>query len=301
MARPDLSVCIVNWNTRQDLEQAITSVLHSDPELKLEVVVLDNASSDGSPEMIREQFPSVKLLRSAENLGFAKGYNRAADEAEGRHILMLNPDTVVRPRALGALVGLLDSRQDAGAAAPRLLNSDGTIQYSCRRLPGPMAAILRNTLIGRLAPNNRFTRDYLMADWDHKTIRQVDWVSGAAICIRRETWSEVGGFDEGYFMYAEDIDWCLRAQQAGWRIYYVPESAIVHHIGRSSDQRPMPMVVEFHRSMARFYHRHYAHRWPLGLRWLPVAGIWTRAAVVLLQTMVAQLRGRLARTGSRGR
>lgn len=301
MARPDLSVCIVNWNTRQDLEQAITSVLQSDPELELQVIVLDNASSDGTPEMVREQFRSVKLLESAENLGFAKGYNRAAEEAEGRHILMLNPDTVVQAGALRALVRFLDSRQEAGAAAPRLLNSDGTLQYSCRRLPGPMAAILRNTLLGRLVPGNRFTRDYLMADWDHRTVKQVDWVSGAALCIRRETWSEVGGFDEGYFMYAEDIDWCLRARQAGWHIYYVPESVVVHRIGRSSDQRPVPMVVEFHRSMARFYRRHYARQWPFGLRWLPLAGIWARGALVLLQTMVAQARDRLTRTESRGR
>ncbi len=301
MARPDLSVCIVNWNTRQDLEQAITSVLQSDLELELQVIVLDNASSDGTPEMVREQFPSVKLLESAENLGFAKGYNRAAEEAEGRHIFMLNPDTVVQAGALRPLVRFLDSRQDAGAAAPRLLNSDGTVQYSCRRLPGPMAAILRNTLLGRLVPGNRFTRDYLMADWDHRTVRRVDWASGAALCIRRETWAEVGGFDEGYFMYAEDIDWCLRAQQTGWHIYYVPESVVVHRIGRSSDQRPVAMVVEFHRSMARFYRRHYAPQWPLGLRWLPLAGIWARAALVLLQTMVSQARDRLTRTRSTSR
>jgi GT2 family glycosyltransferase len=299
MARPDLSVCIVNWNTRQDLEQAITSVLQSDPELEPQVIVLDNASSDGTPEMVREQFPSVKLLESAENLGFAKGYNRAAEEAEGRHILMLNPDTVVQAGALRSLVRFLDSRQEAGAAGPRLLNSDGTVQYSCRRLPGPMAAILRNTLLGRLVPGNRFTRDYLMADWDHRTVRQVDWVSGAAICIRRETWSEVGGFDEGYFMYAEDIDWCLRAHHAGWHIYYVPASVVVHRIGRSSDQRPVRMVVEFHRSMARFYKRHYADQWPFGLRWLPLAGIWARGAVVLLQTMAAQARDRLTSTESK--
>jgi GT2 family glycosyltransferase len=299
MARPDLSVCIVNWNTRQDLEQAIKSVLESDPGLGLQVVVLDNASSDGSPGMVRERFPRVKLIESTENLGFARGYNRAAAEAEGRHILMLNPDTVVRPGALRKLVDFLDSRQDAGAVGPRLLNSDGTLQYSCRHFPRPLAAILRNTLIGRLTPGNQATRDYLMADWDHGTVRQVDWVSGAAICIRAETWSAVGGFDEGYFMYAEDIDWCLRAHQAGWAIYYVPESVIVHRIGQSSDQRPLAMVVEFHRSMARFYRKHYARQWPWGVSWLPVVGIWSRAALVLLQTMVAQALSRLIRTGSR--
>jgi GT2 family glycosyltransferase len=146
-----------------------------------------------------------------------------------------------------------------------------------------MAAVMRNTIFGRFLPGNRFTREYLMQDWDHSSPQQVDWVSGAAVCIRREAWDEVGGFDEGYFMYAEDMDWCLRAQQAGWRIYYVPDAVIVHRIGRSSDQRPLPMVIEFHRSMARFYRKHYARQWPWGIRLLPVAGIWARAALIAVQ------------------
>jgi len=276
---------MVNWNTRGDLEQALGSVLNPGPELEVQVVVLDNGSRDGSVEMVRERFPGVRLLESGENVGFARGYNRAAEEAEGRYLLMLNPDTVAQPNALERLVGFLDSDREAGAAGPRLLNADGSLQFSCRRFPRPMAAILRNTPLGRIAPENRFTRDYLMTDWDHSTVREVDWVSGAAICIRREAWEEVGGFDEGFFMYAEDIDWCLRAQQAGWRICYVPEAVIVHRIGASSDQRPVAMVREFHRSMARFYRKHYARRWPWVVRWLPVAGIWMRAGVVMGQAL----------------
>jgi hypothetical protein len=294
MAQPDLSVCIVNWNTRQDLEEAIASVLASDPGLNLEVIVLDNASTDDSADMVRNRFPGVKLLESAENLGFARGYNRAAREASGRHLLVLNPDTVVRMGALRRLVEFMDSQPDAGAAGPRLLNPDGTLQFSCRHFPTPMAAILRNTFLGRLLPRNRFTRSYLMADWDHTTAQPVDWVSGAAICIRRETWERVGGFDERFFMYAEDIDWCLRAQQAGWTVYYVPDAVIVHRIGRSSDQRPFPMVVEFHRSMARFYRKHYACKWPPGLRLLPIIGIWARAGLVVLQTMLRRSWDRVA-------
>lgn len=297
MAQPDLSVCIVNWNTREDLQAALASVLEPDPGPSLQLVVLDNASQDGSAEMVRERFPDVRLLESRENVGFAKGYNRAVQEAEGRHLLILNPDTVVLPGALQRLVEFLDSRNDAAAAGPRLLNSDGSIQYSCRRFPRAMAAIVRNTVLGRLVPGNRFARDYLMADWDHSSVRPVDWVSGAALCIRREAWAEVGGFDEGFFMYAEDIDWCLRAQQAGWKIYYVPDAAIVHRIGRSSDQRPLPMVLEFHRSMARFYKKHYSAHWPLGLRSLPVLGIWLRAGLVLLQTILARTRDRVRRIG----
>ncbi len=297
MSLPDLSICTVNWNTRCDLEAALGSILNSDPGVRVEVVVLDNASQDGSAEMVRERFPTAVLLESEENLGFARGYNRAAARAEGRHLLMLNPDTVVRPGALERLVSFLDSHPRVGAAGPRLLNPDGSLQFSCRRFPRPLAAVFRNTPLGRLAPGNRFTRDYLMSDWNHGEAREVDWVSGAAVCIRREAWEEVGGFDEGYFMYAEDMDWCLRAREAGWRIYYVPEAVIVHRIGGSSDQRAMVMVVEFHRSMARFYGRHYAGRWPWGVRWLPVMGIWTRAGVVLMETMWRRARDRMARRG----
>jgi GT2 family glycosyltransferase len=285
MSRPDLSVCIVNWNTRDDLEEAVCSVLRAEPELALQVVVVDNASEDGSPEMVRERFPGVQLIEARENLGFARGYNRAGEAAWGRYLLMLNPDTVTQPGALWRLVDFLDSQEQVGAAAPRLVNSDGSLQYSCRRFPRPLAAVFRNTLLGRLAPGNRFAREYLMADWDHGTVREVDWASGAALCVRREAWEEVGGFDEGFFMYAEDVDWCLRARQAGWRICYVPEAVIVHRVGRSSDQRPLAMVREFHRSMARFYRKHYARGWPWGLRWLPTAGIWARGALVLGQTV----------------
>ncbi len=301
MPRPDLSVCIVNWNTRDDLEEAIASVLGSDPGLNPEVIVLDNASQDGSAEMVREGFPEVTLIEGEANLGFAKGYNRAAQRASGRHLLMLNPDTVVRPGALRRLVDFLDSQPEAAAAGPRLLNSDGTVQFSCRRFPRPIAAILRNTAIGRLVPRNRFTRDYLMADWDHGAVREVDWVSGAAICIRRQAWEKVGGFDEGFFMYAEDIDWCLRARRAAWKIYYCPEAVIVHRVGRSSDQRPIPMVIEFHRSMARFYRKHYAADWPWGLRALPVLGIWARALLVTAQTMLRRGRDWARQVGGRSR
>jgi len=285
MTAPDLSICIVNWNTRTDLEQALASILNSDPGISIQVIVLDNASQDGSAQMVRERFPGVTLIESAENLGFARGYNRAASESTGRHVLILNPDTLVHQGALGTLTAYMDSHPHIAAAGPRLLNSDGSLQYSCRRFPTPLAALFRNTLLGRLVGPDRFTRDYLIADWDHSSPREVDWISGAAMCIRRESWEKVSGFDEGFFMYAEDMDWCLRAHQACYQIHYVPEAAITHRIGRSSDQRPLAMVVQFHRSMARFYRKHYAPRWPWGLRWLPVFGVWLRAGIVLAQVL----------------
>ncbi len=293
MAAPELSVCIVNWNTRTDLELAVSSVLQADLGLATEVIVLDNASSDGSADMIAARFPEVRLLRSPENLGFARGYNRAAGEAAGRYLLLLNPDTVTRPGALRTLYAFLEANPKAGAAGPRLLNRDESLQFSCRRFPRPVAALFRNTPLGKLFPRNRYTREYLMTDWGHDAPRDVDWISGAAMCIRRETWEQVGGFDEGFFMYAEDMDWCLRAHRAGWGISYVPQAVVMHCIGRSSDQVPVRMVIQFHRSMARFYLKHYAPGWPAPVRWLPVIGVWLRCGVVLAETFWSMALNRL--------
>jgi len=290
MTVSDLSICIVNWNTRDDLEQALASIPNPDPGTSTQVIVVDNASQDGSARMVRERFPAVKLIESGGNLGFARGYNRAVAESSGRYLLVLNPDTVVHNSALKTLTTYMDAHPQVGAAGPRLLNSDGSLQYSCRRFPTPIAALFRNTVLGKLLGPDRFTRDYLMADWDHSAPREVDWISGAAMCIRREAWETVGGFDEGFFMYAEDMDWCLRARRAGFQIHYVPEAVITHRIGRSSDQRPIAMVIQFHRSMARFYSKHYAPRWPWGLRWLPLLGVWLRAGLVLAQVLWDELR-----------
>ncbi len=295
MPRPDLSICIVNWNTRDDLDQALRSVLLASLQLSREVIVVDNASWDGSAELVARRFPEVRLVRSEENLGFARGYNRAAAEATGRYLFLLNPDTITRAQAPGALLHFLEEHPQAGAVGPRLVNRDGSLQFSCRRFPRPLAAVFRNTPLGRLFPGNRFTRDYLMADCDHTAENSVDWISGAAMCIRREAWEQVGGFDEGFFMYAEDMDWCWRARRAGWDICYLPSAEVMHCIGRSSDQVPLRMVLQFHRSMARFYRKHYAPGWPLPVRWVPFIGVWVRCGIILLETLWALGRNRVAR------
>jgi hypothetical protein len=280
-ATPLLSICIVNWNTKEDLAKALASL----PEGHVadrEVIVVDNASSDGSPAMVRSRFPAVKLLQNAENVGFSRAYNRALQEATGRYLLVLNPDCVIHPGALSRLIEFMESNPEAGAVGPRLLNADGTLQFSCRRFPTFAAGLFRNTPLGRIFPGNRYSRQYLMMEWDHSLPQEVDWISGAAMLIRRPTLEEVGPLDEGFFMYCEDVDWCYRARQKGWKIYYLPTAVITHLIGRSSDQRPRAMVVEFHRSMRRFYRKHYAAHWPAGFRWLPLLAIKLRLGATLL-------------------
>lgn len=278
-----LSISIVNWNACEELRLALRSIFEKPPQLPYEVIVFDNASCDGSVEMIQEEFPQVRLLRSHENLGFARAHNRAMQQAQGRYLLVLNPDTQVMGDALQKLLEFADANPQVGIIGPQLLNPDGSLQYSCRHFPDPVAAIFRNTPLGRLFPHNRYTRHYLMTDWDHQTIREVDWVSGAAMLIRRELIEQIGLFDERFFMYCEDMDLCYRAWQAGWKVLYYPEAVIVHTIGRSTDKAVNKMIRAFHVSMYRFYRKHYVSRTPFFLRPLILPGILLRASLFILK------------------
>jgi len=278
-----LSICIVNWNTRDDLRQCLLSLPCGAGELALEVFVVDNASTDGSAEMVSGEFPQVTLIRNADNRGFAHANNQALARCHGDYLLLLNSDTVTHQDALSALVAAMEAHPEVGISGAKLLNSDGSLQYSCRRFPTFIAGLLRNNPIGRLFPGNAQVQDYLMTEFDHAMPAKVDWVSGAALCIRRATMEQVGLLDEIYFMYCEDMDWCYRVRQAGWKVYYFPEAVITHHIGRSSDKAVSAMVRAHHRSMGIFYRKHYAPTTPLLLRWAPPLGIWIRMQLVLLE------------------
>ena len=291
----DLSVCIVSWNTRQDLEQALASLPEAAAGLDYEVIVVDNGSHDGSPALVRQRFPQVQLIGNPGNLGFAAANNQALARSKGDFLLLLNPDTVARGQALHRLVEFMRAHPGCAVAGAKLLNADGSLQYSCRRFPRLMTGFFRKTPLGRLLPHNRYNQLYLMTDWDHASPREVDWVSGAAAIISRRALKDVGPLDEGYYMYCEDVDWCWRARQRGWQVCYVPDAVITHYIGRSSDQRPFAMVLRFHASMIRFYWKHYAVQYPRPLRWIPALGILVRCGLMLAQNLGAVLRNCLYR------
>lgn len=296
----DLTICIVNWNTCADLRQALASVFAQAQQVACEVIVVDNGSRDGSPQMVRQEFPAAQLIANRVNRGFAAGNNQALRRARGRYCLLLNPDVIAHPGALRETVSFMEAHRQAGAAGLRILNPDGTLQYSCRRFPRLATGLFRKVPLGRLLPDNRWNREYLMSDWAHDTVREVDWVSGAAMCLRRAALEQVGLFDEGYYMFCEDVDWCYRARQAGWKVYYVPQAVVTHAIGRSTDQRPLRMVVEFHRSMNRFYWKHYARRVPAPLRPVVPLGIGLRALIVFGENIATAARN-LGYRISRGR
>lgn len=252
---PDLalSVTIASWNTRTDLFECLRSLEAVRDEVAFEVIVVDNASTDGSPEMVESSFPWVRLLRMPTNVYFTGAHNRALSVRQAPHAFVLNSDTIVHPGALGTLMSYSLAHPEAGVLGPKLLNPDGSLQFSCRRFPNPMAALFRNTFLGRMFPDNRFTREYLMTDWQHDQAREVDWVSGAAMFVTQEAMDKVGLLDPDYFMYCEDVDWCYRIHKAGLSVMYVPQAHVTHAIGRSTDQAAKKMLLRFHASMLRFY------------------------------------------------
>jgi GT2 family glycosyltransferase len=251
----DLSITICSWNTVDDLRACLESLHVIRHEASFEVIVVDNNSEDGSPTMVANEHPWVRLEAMSQNLGFVGGQNHAAAIRNGRHVLPLNSDTIVHPGAIKGLVEYLEGHPEAGVVAPMLLNPDGSLQFSCRRFPNPLAALFRNTLLGRLFPNNRFTKDYLMQDWNHDGPREVDWVSGAAFLARDTLVEEIGLFDPNFVMFCEDVDFCFQTWRLGKKVIYLPDYQITHAIGRSTDKAPNRMIGRFHRSMFLFYQK----------------------------------------------
>ncbi len=293
----DLSITICSWNTQADLRRCLQSLEEAQGEAAFEVIVVDNASRDGSPDMVRTEFPWVRLLAQTENLGFTGGHNLALSQRAAPAALLLNSDTIVHPGALRELMAYAGSHPEVGILGPKLLNGDGSLQFSCRRFPNPVAALFRNTFIGRLFPNNPYTRDYLMQDWDHDRPREVDWVSGAAMLVTGPALDVLKGFDPAYFMFCEDVDLCWRCWEAKFKVVYLPAAEITHLIGQSTSQVANKMIVRFHRSMMRFYVRNQLPKSPLLFRPLgylfALGGLSARATLFLVKNAVDAMRRRI--------
>ena len=290
----DVSIVILSWNTRELLANCLQSIADDPLAPSHEVIVVDNASEDGSREMVRDRFPDVRLLVNPVNLGFGAGNNTAIPVAQGRYVLFLNSDTLVHAGALAGLVAYADARPAVGIVGPKLLNDDGSLQYSCRRYPTLGAGFFRNTPLGRLFPKNRFASDYLMQEWPHQESIDVDWVSGAALMIRREVLDETKGFDEDFYFYCEDLELCWRVNHSGkWKVSYYPHAVVTHSIGRSSDKAPTRMTWEFHRSQYLFYRKHYRATTFVLARPLIPLGILLRATGQMSRYRVNYWRRRL--------
>ncbi|MDP9388417.1 MAG: glycosyltransferase family 2 protein [Actinomycetota bacterium] len=242
---------VVNYNARDHLLECVRSLRAEGVD---DVVVVDNDSRDGSGEALAASDPAARLVATSANLGYGRAANRGALVARGDHLLVCNSDVVLEPGAVKALVAALEGDDRLALVGPRVENLDGTLYPSPRTFPD-LGVALGHAFLGLVAPGNRFTRRYRMLDWDHSGAAHVDWVSGACFVARREAWQVLGGFDEAYFMYAEDVDLCWRARQAGWKVAFEPAAGVVHVQGVSSDLAPYRMIVEHHRSLLRFYRR----------------------------------------------
>ena len=254
-----LSVVIVNWNAGRALDDCLASLFASTPVGALEVLLVDNASTDGSQARAARDYPGIKILQNAENRGFAPGANQGLEWAVGELMLLLNPDAMLQPSTLSLLVDFMNEHPEAAVVGPRLLNPDGTVQGSARRDPSPWTGLFgRDAPLTRLFPNNPVSRREL-PNLCHvgDAPLEVDWISGACLLVRRAAYEQVGGLDERFFLFWEDADWCRRFRRAGWKVYYLPTAVGTHRVGVSRAQRPMRSAIDFHRSAYRFYRKHH--------------------------------------------
>ena len=251
MTAPDVTVSIVSFNTRDLLRAAIEAALGS-RGVSLEIIVVDNGSKDGSAEMVEREFPSVHLVRNADNRGFAAANNVAIRRATGRYILLLNPDTVVRPDTIATLAGYLDSHPRTGICGPRILFPDGSFQSCGYRFPTVLSEIRQSKNVNK-AMKALVRPETFVADLPES--REVDWVDGACFMIRRDVIEAIGPLDEQYFLYAEELDWCFNARKAGWAIAAVPAAEMVHHLGQSSSQVSDRSLVYFMDTRLRYYRK----------------------------------------------
>ena len=250
----DLSIVILNWNVCDLLERCLAS-LRSD-RFTLEIIVVDNASHDGSVTMVQTKYPQVTLIANTQNRGFTGGNNQGIAAAHGRYIMVLNPDTEVIGTALDRLVAYLDEHPAVGAIGPQLLNPDRSVQSSRRRFPTLATAFFESTWLQGLAPRRLLTH-YYMDDVPATTPHAVDWLNGACTVFRREVLDRVGVYDaQNFFMYSEELDLCRRVKEAGWQIVYLPEAQIIHYVGKSSEQVVAARHIYFQTSKV-----HYFRKW----------------------------------------
>lgn len=248
-----LSIVIVSWNTRDLLKACLASIFAHPPQAAFDVWVVDNDSQDGSVAVVREQFPSVKLIENEENVGFAQANNQAITRCQGEYVLLLNPDTEVKPGALTALVTFLDENPAVGAAGSRLLNPDGTLQPSCHPAPTLSRELWRLFHLDAIRPYGR----YDMHAWETSRPREVDVLQGAALAIRKNILDEIGFLDGDYFMFSEEVDLCFRIQQAGWPLYWAPASRVIHYGGQSTRQVAEKMFLQLYLGKLKYFRKHH--------------------------------------------
>lgn len=271
----DCSIIIVNYNTRELLLACLESIYQTaDEKYKFEIIVVDNASQDGSIEAVKSSYPDVILAEQPYNLGFAKANNKGIALAQGSYILLLNSDTVVQEGCLATMLDFMEENKQVGAAGCKIVLTDGSLDKACKRsFPTPANALFHYLGFPKLFPNNRKFGAYNLTYLGEDEINEVDSLVGAFMLVRREAIDQVGALSEDYFMYAEDIDWCYRIKEAGWKIVYYPKARIIHSKRASSKKTKLKTTYYFYKSMLIFYNKFYRQKYGFLVMLLTYIGI----------------------------
>ena len=254
----DVSIVIVNWNTRDILRDCLASVYEQGGEIDFEVIVIDNASTDGSVEMVKKDFPRVTLIENSQNRGFAAANNQGIAISKGRYVLLMNSDTIVLFNTIAKTVAFADSHPKAAVVGCRVLNHDRTLQPTCFMFPSILNMLLSSTYLYKLFPKSKFFGRERMTWWNRNDVREVDVVTGCFMLVRQDAIKKVGSMDEQFFMYGEETDWCYRFKRAGWKILFTPCAEIIHLGGQSSKGIRVDMLIRLRISILQFMKKHYS-------------------------------------------
>ena len=288
MNEPTLSIGIVTYKVRDLLKDCLDSIYQHPPAASFEIIVVDNHSEDGTVEMLRETYPQVRVVENAGNEGYTRPMNQALKLGSGKYLVQLNPDTLVNPGAFDCLVEFLDTHPEAGIATPKVLNRDGSLQKQCRRSAArPWDAITYFSGLSKRYPRSKVFARYLMTYLDENEVNEVEAVSGSCMFIRRAVVAQIGYLDEMYFAYQEDTDFCFRARQAGWKIYYVPQAEIIHFGGQGGSKVEVyHSIYQWHRSYYLYYRTHLARDYFFLLNWMFYAGMGVKLLLNLAATFL---------------
>ncbi|MCG2789481.1 MAG: glycosyltransferase family 2 protein [Actinomycetia bacterium] len=257
-----LSIIIVSYNSSNLLEECLDSIFKYPCGQNYGIIVVDNNSSDGSQELVRKKYPGVELITNTSNVGFAAANNMAIKSTDSDFILLLNSDCQVYENSLDEMLGFIERITEAAVVGPKIINSDGSIQYSCRKFPSIIDAGLHSILVN-IAPDNPVSRKYKLADISREKPFEVDWVSGSCMLVRRQALLRTGFMDENYFMYVEDIDLCFQMWKKNWKVFYYPHAEILHHVGGSTNVGKVAASVRMQKSILYFFWKNYRKSWKI--------------------------------------
>ncbi|MBN2031026.1 glycosyltransferase [bacterium] len=285
-----LSIIVVNYNVKPFLERALLSIQKALEGISSEIFVVDNASGDGSVTMIKERFPDVHLISNVENAGFARANNQALRCAKGKMICLINPDTFVQEDTFKVCLDYLENHPSVGAVGCKIVNPDGTLQLSCRRsIPTPWVAFAKVAFLSTLFPKSKRFGRYNLTYLNPDEITEVEALSGSFMVVRQEVIDQIGLLDEAFFLYGEDLDWCYRMQQKGWKIVYLPETQIIHYKGRSTREASFDTQSIFYEAMRLFVKKHFGKGRSFLPRWFLMLGIWIRRSISFLVRFFSRL------------